>query len=1010
MSTFTKDGIKDKLYSRLALAMEELKIAIALKTCDEGAIKNQEIRNQDAKILKAKRASDRAVKMKAQKVPVKKEKYEHPGELPPHEQTTKDYKKRLNAFKKAHFGKNKPLKKEGYETGKDHRPVYHATQNGAYDAYSAQQNEGEEIESTDPHADLKKQYKAASPEQRKKMDKNIAMNTDLTGKSHADAVYKARMKQLRGEDVDEAAIPIHPPGTKVKVNDPKHWAHGKVGHVTDRAKTGMGYHEVHIPGEHPITMRGDKLSPNVNKDPLTIKKESVNESKANKVIVSGTPEMKKHAEAINHHTAAALKHRRNGDYAKDPEKKAFHRKMAAQHSQSAKEHRSKWAAASNRETPDNANKDYHDRAHATHSKQLQPSHVDISKDIAPHVKSVKESTMKNSISKKQMRAITKISHKGDIGYQITDHTGKVLKTHNYPTKEPVKEDYTPLVPGERVKIANTHPNRKWRGKGGTFHSTVSVLNGHHKVDIDGETGKHMEIIHHRHLVRESVGDAGPLKTGQRVAFTHPNNKKKYSTGHVVDKDGEHHLIKTDDGSNKHYHIHRSNMAPINEPSPIKQRGTMKEDHTPQTVAKKNPENIAPRKPGSKKNFKGILHNLKKEATQESYHPVTRGVDSTHVKDGRIYPTKKFTSSNLANNYMHDNPKYKTLHHNTTTDVHHLVHKDEKGKAISEAYPSDDHMANVALAMMHGTDAAKGGVSHDHKGDAKYHHAAAKKAASKGYHDAATEHRKLAAYHTAQAAKKNEGWEQDRYLDENDSFKNERNHLRKQIANMKANGPVKGREQDHQVRMDAATKRLHKIGGSDPHYRKVDGVKEAKTEMDDLHGLLEPIPHHILKVGQKVHVPAPKGAKHDVEGGHIHHIEKSGLFKKKITSVHVKRDNGSITKHHPNDIGMVHPHDESVNEYADDNLDDKRFMTPDDRSSNREGIDDNYLGRNRQDEASYKGSNVRVKVNKPGSLNHGKKGTVTKGFGDERHVQLDHDKAGVVTKFNLKHLHHIHEEK
>lgn len=633
--TFTKDIIKDKLNSALALAMEDLKTKLAYKTIhptdvDEGAFKELEIRKQDAKILRAKRAADRAAKMKAKQSKL-------------------------------------ATKKEGYEMDKDHRPVYHATKDGAYDAYSAQKNEGEEIESVDPHAELKKQYKAASPEQRKKMDKNIAKNTNPNG--HRDAIYKARMAALRKEDMKEGTfqdktriakgVPIHPPGAKVKINDPKHWAHGKTGTVTNNRASGQGHHEVHIPGEHPISVRGDHLV-----------KENVDISLPKKKI---TP-------------TARLK---------------------------------------------------------------------------PAVKNVgglrSESTMKNSLSKRQLRGIVKISHTGDIGHRISDvgPGGKEsnIKTHNWPNdkKEPVKEDlgvHNDMSDGEPSHITNLKVGQK-------VH-IPAAKGASHDVDVG----------HVHHIEKKGIF------------------KKKVGAVHV----------KRGDGS-----ITKHSPRDIGTPHPHDE--SVKESTTPQTIAKENPHNTAPRKPGSKKNFKGILSKLRHESSE------VHGTDSTHVKDGRSYQTKAFSSAKLANNFMHDNPKYKTLHHNKATDVHHLVHKDEKGKMV-------------------------------------------------------------------------EGWEEDQYLDENDIKVGDK---------VKVNDP--GNE----------------------HHGKTGKVMGSLTSIKTGKKVVAPEDHHTVRFqrGTKRHPAYPLDKD----------IHKSKLVKENTDC-----------------------------EYEDD---DKKYMTPDDRSSNREGIDDNYLGRNRTDEKSKK---------------------------------------------------------
>ena len=52
---------------------------------------------------------------------------------------------------------------------------------------------------------------------------------------------------------------IHPIGTKVKVNKPDHWAHGKTGVVANNRVGGQGHHTVDIAGEHPVTLRSKHL-------------------------------------------------------------------------------------------------------------------------------------------------------------------------------------------------------------------------------------------------------------------------------------------------------------------------------------------------------------------------------------------------------------------------------------------------------------------------------------------------------------------------------------------------------------------------------------------------------------------------------------------------------------------------------------------------------------------------------------------------------------------------------
>ena len=91
---------------------------------------------------------------------------------------------------------------------------------------------------------------------------------------------------------------------------------------------------------------------------------------------------------------------------------------------------------------------------------------------------------------------------------------------------------------------------------------------------------------------------------------------------------------------------------------------------------------------------------KNEAVLEE--DLTKGKDMRHVKDGRVYPTKMFHGTRLANNFIHDNPKYKVLHHHEASDLVHLIHKDEIGKEISEEFMMEglDEAIDYKMAAEH----------------------------------------------------------------------------------------------------------------------------------------------------------------------------------------------------------------------------------------------------------------------------------------------------------------------
>ena len=78
---------------------------------------------------------------------------------------------------------------------------------------------------------------------------------------------------------------IHPIGTKVKVNKPDHWAHGKTGVVANNRVGGQGHHTVDIAGEHPVTLRSKHLikeSVLQKKDVASLKKDYKSLSPVNK--------------------------------------------------------------------------------------------------------------------------------------------------------------------------------------------------------------------------------------------------------------------------------------------------------------------------------------------------------------------------------------------------------------------------------------------------------------------------------------------------------------------------------------------------------------------------------------------------------------------------------------------------------------------------------------------------------------------------------------------------------
>lgn len=57
----------------------------------------------------------------------------------------------------------------------------------------------------------------------------------------------------------EETIPIHPIGSKVKINRPSHWAHGKIATVANHF--GMGHHTLKIQGEYDFSLTGKNLKP-----------------------------------------------------------------------------------------------------------------------------------------------------------------------------------------------------------------------------------------------------------------------------------------------------------------------------------------------------------------------------------------------------------------------------------------------------------------------------------------------------------------------------------------------------------------------------------------------------------------------------------------------------------------------------------------------------------------------------------------------------------------------------
>lgn len=95
------------------------------------------------------------------------------------------------------------------------------------------------------------------------------------------------------------------------------------------------------------------------------------------------------------------------------------------------------------------------------------------------------------------------SHNGKISQQLPAHK-EILKSVGKENliKESVTSDMVDHKVGDRVKISNEHPNKNMRGKSGTINNVI-VPHQDYQVDVDGSSARHMEVIGHQHLMKES---------------------------------------------------------------------------------------------------------------------------------------------------------------------------------------------------------------------------------------------------------------------------------------------------------------------------------------------------------------------------------------------------------------------------------------------------------------------------------------------------------------------------
>lgn len=200
--------------------------------------------------------------------------------------------------------------KEGY-VEEDGRPVYKADKDSAYDEYhptvDVNCNKGKEY--TEPKMNLGEAGDSWHTMQAKLRTKDwrIALKAkhEPTRAAHY-AKLKVHNKLSQEEvSVDEAAkgTPIHPIGTKVKINRPEHWAHGKTGVVQDNRQGSAGHHIVSIPGEHDISIRGHQLEP--LKESYGSRQKSLVEND-HKMAVIRKANTKKNKEAIKKKTPNGL--------------------------------------------------------------------------------------------------------------------------------------------------------------------------------------------------------------------------------------------------------------------------------------------------------------------------------------------------------------------------------------------------------------------------------------------------------------------------------------------------------------------------------------------------------------------------------------------------------------------------------------------------------------------------------------------------------------------------------
>ena len=180
--------------------------------------------------------------------------------------------------------------------------------------------------------------------------------------------------------------------------------------------------------------------------------------------------------------------------------------------------------------------------------------------------------MLNSLSKKQIKGIVNMPSKSEAEKQAERKKRKEVSINNdtvYGSARQHDESVETLdealtespKAGSRVKILSSHPNKKWRGKSGTVHSVVSVLNGHIKVDIDGETSKNMEVIHHRHLVQESVEALDEVTYGAPVDRKSSLKGTTPSAPHNETPEAKSHREKGEREAKRKLHYHKHGEWP-----------------------------------------------------------------------------------------------------------------------------------------------------------------------------------------------------------------------------------------------------------------------------------------------------------------------------------------------------------------------------------------------------------------------------------------------------------------